>query len=286
MESLTTAESHSAGQRIETVIRPPKRWPSLGLAELWQYRELLYFLAKREIQVRYKQSALGIGWAVLQPLAMTVVLGIVFGQLARVDSGELPYPVFALAGLVPWFFFANSLSQGTSSVVKDAPLVTKVYFPRVLLPISKVLWLTLDLAIAMVLVIALGLVYGQGLELTALLAPLFLAVAVLAALGAAMFLGAANVPYRDIGVVAPLLIQIGIFVSPVVYPASLVPDGWQYAYAINPMSSVIEGVRWALFGAPGPEIGIVMISLGSALLMVAAGYLYFRRVERVLPDII
>jgi homopolymeric O-antigen transport system permease protein len=286
MESLSTAEASPTSPRPETVIRPPRRWVTLELRELWEYRELLYFLTKREIQIRYKQSYIGIGWAVLQPLVMTAVFALVFGQLARVESEDLPYPVFAIAGLAPWLFFANCVAGGALSVVKEAPLVTKIYFPRILIPISRVLSLLLDLGTAMLFVAGLGLVYGIDLEVTAALTVGFLMLGLTVALGVTTLLAAAYVPYRDIGVVAPLIVQIGLFATPVIYPASLVPGAWQYVYAMNPMVSVVEGVRWALFGVPGPTVATIGISIGAALLALGLGYIYFRRVERVLADII
>jgi lipopolysaccharide transport system permease protein len=270
----------------ELVIQPPTGWVSLDLREVWDSRELIYFLTKREIQVRYKQSYVGIGWAILQPLAMTIVFGIVFGLYARVETANIPYPVFALAGLAGWLFFANSLSQGAQTVVKDAPLVTKIYFPRVLLPLTKVLSLVLDLGIAMVFVVALGIVYGVGIQATLPVATGFLLLAFVSALAAAVFFAAANVPYRDVGVIVPLLVQIGLFATPVVYPISLVPEGWQDVYALNPMSSVVEGIRWALFGTPAPDVSFILISSLVAVLGLCFAYVYFKRVDRVLPDII
>lgn len=286
MRSLSPASTQARSVPAELVIKPAGRWGSLRLVELWEYRELLYFFTKRELQVRYKQSYIGVGWALLQPLALTFVFAIVFGRLARIGSGGLPYPVFALAALAPWIFFAQSAAQGATSVVDDAPLVSKVYFPRVVIPIAKVLSFALDLTIAMAVVIAFAALYGVALHATGILVPLFLILAIVVALGAAILLAGVNVPYRDIGVVVPVLITLGMFATPVVYPASLVPDAWQYVYAANPMVSVVEGVRWSLFHTSALEPGQIAVSVVVALLLLTAAYLYFKRIDRVLADII
>jgi lipopolysaccharide transport system permease protein len=286
MESASTAAVHVPSQRPEVVIRPAGRWETLRLGEIWEYRELLYFLTKRELQIRYKQSLVGVGWAVLQPLTMAFIFALFFGRLAKVPSEGLPYPVFALAGLVPWFFFSQSVSGAATSLVSDSMLVSKIYFPRAVIPIAKVLSLLIDLAIAMVVLLVFVLIYGVAIQPTAPLVIPFLMLAVVVALGVGLLLAPLNVRYRDVTVAVPLILQFWLFASPIVYPASLITGSWQYLYAVNPMVSVINGVRWALLGAPAPEPLAVAISAVSAIAILVAAVVYFRRNERFLADII
>jgi lipopolysaccharide transport system permease protein len=285
MEVLT-ATSDRASTQPEIVIQPPGRWEGLGLSEIWEYRELLYFLTKRELQVRYKQSYIGVGWAILQPLAMTFIFALFFGRLAKIPSEGIPYPVFALTALVPWVFFSQSVNQSAASLVADSSLISKVYFPRAVVPMAKVLSLLVDLAIALVTLIAMTYVYGVGVEPTAPLVIPFLALAMMTAFGVGLFFAAVNVRYRDVAVALPLIIQLWLFASPVVYPSSLITGAWQYVYSINPMVSVIDGVRWALLGTSPPEIGGVLVSVISASLALVGAVIYFRRTERFFADII
>jgi lipopolysaccharide transport system permease protein len=275
----------TAAQR-ELVIRPPHRWTDIGLREIWEYRELLYFMTKRELQIRYKQSIFGVSWAVLQPLVYAFVFALFFGQLAAIPSDGFPYPVFALAALVPWMYVSQAVSQGAGSLVADSNLLSKVYFPRLIIPIAKILSLLVDLAIALCVLMLLVLVYGASPSIGLLALPFFIALALFTCMGMASGLGALNVMYRDVTVAIPLLIQLWLFASPIAYPASLIPGEWEYVYALNPMVSVIDGSRWAFLGADPPDAGIMACSLAGALLLLAAGILYFRRTERFFADVV
>jgi lipopolysaccharide transport system permease protein len=270
----------------ELVIRPPGRWGGLALSELWAYRELLYFLTKRDIQIRYKQSLLGISWAVAQPLGLAIVFYIFFGKLAKVPSQGLPYPVFALGALVAWNFSSQSVSQAAASLVSDANLLSKVYFPRLLVPLAKVGSLAVDLVVAIFVLAIFMAAYTIVPPVQILVLPVFLLLGALVGLGAGTFLAALNVRYRDVSVGLPLLLQIWLFITPVVYPASLVHGAWQYVYALNPMVTVVSGSRWALFGTPAPPATGVVISVAVAALTAVVALVYFRRVERFFADII
>ena len=279
-----TAAAETAAPRIR--IRPPRRWQGLGLRTLTEYHELIYFLTKRELQIKYKQSLFGIGWAILQPLAIAFIFALFFGQVANIGSEGFPYPVFAIVGLVPWLFTSQAVGQSAGSLVLDANLISKVYFPRLALPISKALGLMLDLGISMVVVLAVMAAYGVGVSSMAFLVPLFLLLAVLTAFGAGTLFAAVNVRYRDVGLVVPVLIQIWIFASPVIYPGSLVSGPLQYVWALNPMVGVLDGIRWSLLGASAPPPGLVAVSVFSALLVFMVAILYFRRTEQYFADVI
>lgn len=275
----------SAGATRIIHIRPSSGWVSLRIADLWEYRELVYFLVWRDIKVRYKQTALGAGWAVLQPLASMAVFSLFFGRLAHMPSDGIPYPLFSLAALVPWTFFANGLSQASASIVTNQHLVTKVYVPRLAIPLATVLAGLMDLGIAgLVLVVAIlcrGRVPGAG---ALWVLPLSL-LAVAAALGSGLWLAALNVRYRDVKYVVPFLTQLWLFVTPVAYPTSLLPARWRAVYALNPMVGVVEGYRWALFGGQAPTT-LIASSIAGALLLLCTGAMYFRRVERTFADIV
>jgi lipopolysaccharide transport system permease protein len=267
-------------------IRPPRRWEGLGLRRLIEYRELIYFLAKRELQVRYKQSILGVSWAILQPLVIAFVFALFFGQVVKVPSEGIPYPVFAIVGLVPWLFTVQTIGQSANSLVMDANLISKVYFPRLALPVSKALGLTLDLAISLVVVLAVMAVYQVAVSSMAFLVPLFLLLAVLTAFGGGTLFAAVNVRYRDITLIVPVLLQVWIFATPVVYPGSLVTGPLQYVWALNPMVSVCDGLRWSLLGTPAPDALSVAVSVASALAVLIVAIVYFRRTERFFADVI
>jgi lipopolysaccharide transport system permease protein len=280
---VTTVAS-SPATRITRIV-PSRGWSSLRVSELWEYRELVYFLIWRDVKVRYKQTALGAAWAVLQPLATMLVFSLIFGRLARIPSDGIPYPLFSLAALVPWTFFANGLSQASTSVVVNQQLVTKVYVPRLALPLATVLAGLVDLAIAALVLLGALLAYGRLPSLWVLwLAPLSL-LATAAALGAGLWLAALNVRYRDVKYVVPFLTQLWLFVTPVVYPASLIPAQWRALFALNPMVGVVEGFRWALFGGAVPG-QLIACSCGGALILLWTGAMYFRRVERSFADIV
>jgi lipopolysaccharide transport system permease protein len=273
-----------AATRI-TEIHPRSGWASLRLGELREYRELLYFLIWRDIKVRYKQTALGIGWAVLQPIAAMLVFTLFFGRLAHLPSNGIPYSLFSLAALVPWTFFANGLAQASTSVITNQQLVTKVYVPRLALPLATVLAGLMDLAIAALVLLVAMLRAGRVPGVAVLwLLPLSL-LAVAATLGVGLWLAASNVRYRDVKYVVPFLTQLWLFVSPVVYSTQLVPERWRIVYALNPMVGVVEGYRWALFGGDSPW-SLVASSTAGALLLLWSGAMYFRRVERSFADIV
>jgi lipopolysaccharide transport system permease protein len=287
---VSTPEAQAA-TAAEIVISPPRRWSSLQLGELWAQRELIYFLTKRELQVRYKQSFFGISWAVMQPLIYGFVFALFFGVVVKLQTpGDIPYAVFAVAGLVPWLFTAQAIQNGSTSLVQDADLISKVYFPRLALPVSKALSLLLDLAIALVVVIVVTLIYGVAIAPTVYLVPAFLILGVITAFAIATLLAAVNVKYRDVQVVVPMLVQVLFFVSPVLYSGTLVGDqagkAWSYIYSLNPMASVIDGMRWALLDQPYPGTANILISVASATLILIGALVYFRRAEQSFADVI
>jgi lipopolysaccharide transport system permease protein len=274
------------------VIRPSTGWISLKLEELWDYRELVYFLVWRDVKVRYKQTVLGAAWAILQPLLTMVVFTIFFGKMANIGSDGLPYPIFSYAGLLPWTFFAQGLTQSSDSLVGSANLLKKVYFPRLVLPTASVLAGVVDFAIAFVVLIGMMVYYGVYPSLTILFLPLLLLLAFSTALGVGMWLSALNVQYRDVRYVVPFFVQIWLFVTPVIYPASRVTAKLHelglpaWLYGLNPMAGVIEGFRWAMLGSgshPGPVI-LASSAISGALLV--SGAFYFRRMERSFADVV
>jgi homopolymeric O-antigen transport system permease protein len=268
-------------------IRPPARtWRSLGLRELAAYHELLYFLVLRFLKIRYKQTIFGAGWAVLQPLLAMAVFALVFGRLARLPSDGLPYAVFAYAALVPWTYFANTLTQASNSLVDNERLLTKVYFPRALLPLAAVLAGLVDLAIALVVLLGLLAVYGVPLSSNVWSLPGFILLAALTAFAVGLWLSALNVRYRDVRHALPFLVQLWLFATPVAYATSLIPERWRAWYGLNPMVGVVDGFRWALLGgsaAPGPEAAASALAM---LALLVGGLSYFRRTERTFADLV
>ena len=275
----------SGGATKPTIIVPSSGWVPLRLAELWAHRELLYFLVWRDIKVRYKQTALGVLWAVLQPLLAMFVFTLFFGRLARMASDGVPYAVFNLAGLVPWTFFVFGLNEAANSVVGSRHLITKVYFPRLAVPLAPVLAGLVDFAIAFLLLQVVMAWYGLLPGVRAVFVLPFLLLAFATSLGVGLWLAALNVLYRDVRYVLPLLSQLWLFATPIVYPSSLVPAQWRPAYGLNPMVSVVDGFRWALLGTPAPGATLLMSSL-AALVLLTTGALYFRRIERTFADIV
>ena len=269
-----------------TRIRPSRGWVALGLRELWEYRELLWFLVWRDVKVRYKQTVLGAGWAILQPVATMVVFSLFFGRLAGMPSDGLPYPIFSFAALVPWTFFSQGLAQSANSLVASHNLITKVYFPRLAIPIATVLAGLVDFALAFLVLLVMMLAYGivPGPEIVAL-APLLL-LALVTALGAGLWLSALNVRFRDVRYVLPFLTQLWLFLTPIVYPSSLLSEPWRTVYGLNPMAGVVEGFRWALLGTAEPPGPMLAASVLAALALLASGALYFRRTERTFADVI
>ena len=268
------------------VIEPSKGYVQVGWGELWAARELFYFLAWRDLKTRYAQTAIGAGWAIMQPLLSTLIFTIVFSYLAKVPSDGLPYPVFAFAALLPWSLFARSLERSTLSVVTEGGLIKKVYFPRLIIPISATFINLVDFGVGCVMLIGMMLWYQIVPQWTLVFLPLFVGVALATALSVSLWLSALNVKYRDVASVVPLMTQLWMFASPVLYPASLVPERFRFYYGLNPMAGVIEGFRWALLGKAEPDWGMVAVSVGVVALLLGGGVMFFRRVERTFADLI
>jgi lipopolysaccharide transport system permease protein len=281
----TTSESLAAVRPV-TIIAPAHGWVPVRLGELWAYRELLYFLVWREIKVRYKQTAIGVAWAVIQPFFTMVVFSIFFGRLARIPSDGLPYPVFAYCALLPWQLFAFALAESTGSVVNNQRLLTKVHFPRLILPLAAIGVGLVDFSIAFIVLFGLMTHFGIGLAAAFWTVPIWTLLAVLTALAAGLWLSALNVKYRDIRYVVPFLTQIWLFATPVAYPTSIVPEAWRWLYALNPMVGVVDGFRWALLGTAQPPDRTVAVSAVSVIVLLLGGVYFFRRTERTFADVI
>lgn len=267
-------------------IAPSKGWVPLRLRELWEYRELLYFLIWRDIKVRYKQTALGATWAIIQPFFTMLVFSLFFGHLGKIPSDGIPYPIFTFAALVPWTFFANGLGQSSNSLVGSSNLITKVYFPRLTIPLASVFTGIVDFALAFAVLLAMMLYYGLMPTLNVLWLPLFLLLALVTSLGVGLWLSALNVEYRDVRYVVPFITQFWLLATPIAYPSSLLHEPWRTIYALNPMVGVVEGFRWALLrtnSAPGP---IIAVSSAAALVILITGAFYFRRMEKTFADIV
>jgi lipopolysaccharide transport system permease protein len=268
-------------------VEPSRGWVSLKLRELWQYRELAYFLTWRDVKVRYKQTVLGAAWAIIQPFFTMVVFSVFFGKLAKIDSDGIPYPIFSYAGLVPWSFFAHGLSQASNSLVGGSNLITRVYFPRLIMPISTVLSGVVDFLLAFVVLLGMMFFYGIVPTVNALWLPLFLLLALVTSLATGLWLSAMNVQFRDVRYTVPFITQFWMFATPIAYPSSLIENPLLRAlYGINPMVGVVEGFRWALLGtdtAPGP---IIIASSVAALALLVSGAFYFRRMEKYFADVV
>jgi len=273
-----------AGQTVVR-IRPGKGWASLQLADLWEYRELLYFLTWRDIKVRYKQTVLGVAWAIIQPLLTMLLFTLFFGRLAALPSDGIPYPIFAYAGLLPWTFFSNAVTNSGNSLVGSSNLITKVYFPRMIIPGAAVLAGLLDFAIAFVVLIALMFYYHVPLTPNLFVLPLLLALTSLLALGFGMWMSALNVKYRDIRYALPFLIQLWMFASPIIYPASLMPEKWRWVLWINPLTGIIEGYRSALLGRAFDWPSITISTIITAAVLIYSAY-SFKRMERTFADVV
>jgi lipopolysaccharide transport system permease protein len=279
-------EKSDQSQRPPVLIKPTRGWRALDISELWRYRELLYFLTWRDVKVRYKQTVLGAAWAVLQPFLLMVVFSVFLGRLAGVPSDDVPYPLFAYAGLVPWALFASALNGASESVVGQAQMVSKVYFPRLLMPIAAAGSFVLDFVIAFSILIGMMFFYGMTPMGAIVLVPLLTLLALMAALGVGILFAAVNVRYRDVRYAVPFLTQVWLFATPVAYPSSIVPEAWRPILGLNPMSGVVEGFRWALLGSgagPGP---LLAVSTGAILAFGLLGVMYFRRMERTFADLI
>jgi lipopolysaccharide transport system permease protein len=277
----------AATTQTRYTITPSRGWLDINLAEIWEYRELMFFFVWRDIKVRYKQTAIGAAWAVLQPLATMAVFTLFFGRLAKIPSDGLPYPVFYFSALIPWMYFSQALSSATNVVVENQRIITKVYFPRVILPVSGVLGGLVDLAISFVVLLAMVFYYGLPVGLNIFYLPLFVLLAMLTALGAGLWLSALNAVYRDVRYVLPFLVQFWMFASPVAYPSSLVPERWRWLYGLNPLAGVIEGFRWAVTGKGDPPHALLLgASVTAVLLILLGGLIYFRHMEDTVADVV
>ena len=288
---LTTApdEPHAKRRQPKRVvlIAPAERWPTIDFGELWDYRGLLVLLVWRDVKSRYSQTVLGAGWAILQPMLSMVVFTLIFGRFARIPSDGVPYPVFSLAALVPWSYFASALSGSSNSLTLHRNLLVKVYFPRLVIPAAPVLAALVDFGIAFTVLLLVMLGFGilPGIE-TVVMLPLLLLVILMTVLGTGYWLAALNVQYRDVRHVSPFLLQIWMYASPIVYPMSLVPESYRSIYALNPMAGVISAFRSMLLGTPGPSLGQLAISMAGGLMILIAGAIYFRHTERVFADVV
>jgi len=301
---MSTPANHQEFNAASTVLCPVERqqrtepplpvlrieasagWTSLNLRELWTFRELFYFLTWRDIKLRYKQTELGIAWAILQPFLTMIIFSLFFGRLAKIPSDGIPYPVFAFTALVPWMFFANGLTQASNSLVGNSNLITKVYFPRIMIPTSSVLSGAFDLALAFAVLLGMLVYYRMPFNSAIFLLPFFLLQALISALGAGLWFSAFNVKYRDVRFVMPFLIQIWMFATPIAYPSSLIPGSWRILYGLNPMVGVIEGFRCMLPGNQSQPGLMIAVSSAVALVLLISGALYFRRVEKTFADVV
>jgi lipopolysaccharide transport system permease protein len=272
--------------RVPSTVRiePPRGWLELRLREVWDYRELLYFFVWRDVKIRYKQTAIGIVWVILQPLLTMGVFTVFFGRLAKLPSQGLPYPVFYFAALVPWMYFSYALQGATNVVVENQRVITKVYFPRLVLPFSAVLSGLVDFAIGFVVLVILTLAYGIRPTIAALWLPLLVLVAILTALGVGLWMSALNALYRDVRYVMPFVVQFWMFASPVAYPSALVPARWRWLYGLNPMAGVIDGFRWGLTGHGQPPGPVVLASAAMVVVVLVGGLFFFQRMEGAVAD--
>lgn len=267
-------------------IKPSKGWVSLGLHEIWEYRELLYFLTWRDIKVRYKQTILGAAWAIIQPIFTMVIFSLFFGRLARMPSDNVPYPIFSFTALVPWTFFANGLSQSANSVVMNANLIKKIYFPRLIIPISTVISGVIDFFLAFLVLIGMMIAYNIYPTRAIVWLPMLLLLALITSLGAGLWFTALNVQFRDVRYAIPFLVQAWMFASPIVYPSRLLDEPWRTLYGINPMAGVVEGFRWALLGTDTQPGAMIIVSTLVALFLLVSGAYYFRRLEKTFADVV
>ena len=282
----TTAETAVLPKAPFLRITPPSRWWAIPFGELWSYRELLYFFVWRDIKIRYKQTAIGAAWAVLQPFLTMLVFSLFFGKLAHIPSDGLPYPIFYYSALLPWMYFAAALQNATNTIVENQRLITKVYFPRLALPLSSVLSGLVDFGISFLMFVVMMVYYGIRPGAAVLWLPAFLLLAILTALGVGLWLSALNAIYRDVRYVLPFLVQFWMFASPVVYASSLVPVKWRWLYGLNPMAGVIEGFRWSLTGRGDPPGRMFAVSVGVVIVVLLSGVGYFQKMETTVADVV
>jgi lipopolysaccharide transport system permease protein len=269
-----------------TWIEPAQGWLSFKLGELWAYRELLYFLVWRDVKVHYKQTAIGAAWAVLQPLLTMIVFTFVFSTMAKVSSGGIPYPVFTYSALLPWNLFAGALNRSTASVVGQANLIHKVYFPRLIVPIAATISGLVDFAIAFVFLVGMMVWYRIVPSWDVLTLPILVLLALATGLAVGLWLSAMNVKYRDVGHAIPFVVQLWMFASPIFYPISIVPERWKLLYSLNPIVGVVEGFRWALLGEHSPNVPAILVSTFAVIVLLFGGLVYFRRMERTFADVV
>ena len=281
-----SAPSVEPSELPHTRIEPSKGWVSLGLKDLWQYRELLFFLTWRDIKVRYKQTALGAAWAVIQPLFTMLVFTLFFGRLAKVPSDGIPYPLFSYTALLPWQLFAYALTESSNSVVANERLITKVYFPRLFIPMASILAGLVDFVIAFTLVIGMMVWYGVRPTWAVLTLPFFVIFTMVTALGVGLWLSALNVQYRDVRYTLTFIVQFWLIASPVAYSSTLVPARWRPFYGLNPMAGVIEGFRWALLGKAQAPGAMLWVSVVDVAVVLVGGLYYYRRMEKTFADVI
>lgn len=285
-QAVDITSLESPGREPTIVIEARKGLFHLDLRAIWQYRELLYFLSWRDVKIRYKQTVLGAAWAIIQPLLTMVIFTIVFGKFAKIPSDNLPYPIFAYTALLPWHYFSQAVSRSGESLVQSAQLISKVYFPRLIMPIAASLTPLVDFAVAFVILLGMMLWFGVTPTWGILALPVFLLLAQSTALAVSLFLSAMNVKYRDVRYAIPFLVQVWMYASPVAYPVSLVPEKWRFLYSLNPLVGVIDGFRWALLGKENPDFRIMAISAAVVLLLLLGGLVYFKRMERTFADVI
>ena len=293
MSMKTTSSRPVAGSfplreiRVPTVtIEPRKSLFDIDFAAVWQYRELLYFLVWRNVKVRYKQTVIGAGWVILQPLITMMVFTVIFSYMAKIPSDGLPYPIFAYTALLPWTYFSQALGRGGGGLVGNANLISKVYFPRLIIPLASVVTPLVDFLLSFVILLGLMVWYGITPTWGVVALPLFLFLALTTALAVSLFLSALNVKYRDVGYVIPFVTQFWMYASPVIYPVSLIPEKWRLLYSLNPMVGVIEGFRWALLGKAAPDFRVMSISIVMVVALLFAGIVYFKHMERTFADVI
>jgi lipopolysaccharide transport system permease protein len=268
------------------IIQPGRGLFHLDLEAIWHYRELLYFLIWRDVKVRYKQTAIGAGWAIFQPLMTMIIFTVVFGNFAKIPSDGLPYPIFTYTALLPWHYFAQAISRSGVSLAGSANLISKVYFPRVIIPLSAAVAPLVDFAIAFAILLVMMAWFGIAPTVGVLALPLFLLLALATALAVGLWLTALDVRYRDVGYTIPFLVQVWMYASPVAYAVSLVPERWRLLYSLNPLVGVIEGFRWALLGKGNPDFGVMTASAVMVMALLSGGIIYFRRMERTFADVV
>ena len=271
---------------FDMLIEPPGKWWNLRFPDLWQYRELLYFLIWRELKVRYKQTALGVFWAILQPFLTMVIFSLVFGRFAQLPSDGFPYPIFTFVGLLPWQLFSRALSDASQSIVSNQQMVSKIYFPRIFLPASTVLASLVDFAIAFIILLGMMAYYGIAPTWRILVLPVFIVAAIFSALSVGMWLSAVNVQYRDIKYITPFIVQFWLYATPVAYSSSLFPEIWRPFLGLNPMAGVVDGFRWALLGQQIESTPLIYISLVTILVLLVGGLAYFQKMEQTFADVI